>query len=97
PWSGDFEVMRVAKQTDNASLETETDGYTQVDLGVGYTFGTKPADLTLTLRGTNLLDEEGRRHTSFLKDLAPSPAAESCSPCARPSDRGYRNFKGLFR
>ncbi|MGH8487692.1 MAG: TonB-dependent receptor domain-containing protein, partial [Gammaproteobacteria bacterium] len=63
-WSGDFEVMRVAKQTDNAALETATDGYTQVDLGVGYTFGTKPADLTLTLRGTKLLDEEERRHTS---------------------------------
>ncbi|MGH8659715.1 MAG: TonB-dependent receptor [Gammaproteobacteria bacterium] len=73
PWSGDFEVIRVAKQTDNASLETETDGYTQIDLGVGYTFGTTPADLTLTLRGTNLLDEEERRHTSFLKDIAPLP------------------------
>ena len=72
-WTGDFEVMRVAKQTDHASLETETDGYTQVDLGVGYTFGTKPADLTLALRGTNLLDEEERRHTSFLKDIAPLP------------------------
>jgi iron complex outermembrane recepter protein len=72
-WTGDFEVMRVAKQTDQASLETETDGYTQVDLGVGYTFGTKPADLTLALRGTNLLDEEERRHTSFLKDIAPLP------------------------
>ncbi|MBA3495329.1 MAG: TonB-dependent receptor, partial [Gammaproteobacteria bacterium] len=72
-WSGDFEVMRVAKQTDNAALETATDGYTQVDLGVSYTFGTKPADLTLALRGTNLLDEEERRHTSFLKDIAPLP------------------------
>ena len=72
-WSGDFEVMRVAKQSDNASLETETDGYTQVDLGVGYTFGTKPGDLTLALRGTNLLDEEERRHTSFLKNIAPLP------------------------
>lgn len=72
-WSGDFEVMRVAKQIDNASLETETDGYTQVDLGVGYTFGTKPADLTLALRGTNLLDEEARRHTSFLKEVVPLP------------------------
>ncbi|MDQ3563280.1 MAG: TonB-dependent receptor [Pseudomonadota bacterium] len=72
-WSGDFEVMRIAKQTENAPLETETDGYTQVDLGVGYTFGTKPGDLTLALRGTNLLDEEERRHTSFLKDIAPLP------------------------
>jgi len=72
-WTGDFEVMRVAKQTDNASLETETDGYTQVDLGVSYTFGTQPADLILALRGTNLLNEEERRHTSFLKDIAPLP------------------------
>ncbi|MGH8577543.1 MAG: TonB-dependent receptor [Gammaproteobacteria bacterium] len=73
PWSGDFEVMRVVKQADNAARETATDGYTQVDLGVGYTFGTQPADLTLALRGTNLLDEEERRHTPFLKDIAPLP------------------------
>jgi iron complex outermembrane recepter protein len=72
-FGGDFEIIRVAKQTDNAALETETDGYTQIDLGVSYTFGTKPADLTLALRGTNLLDEEERRHTSFLKDRAPLP------------------------
>ncbi len=72
-WSGDFEVMRVAKQTDNAPLETETDGYTQVDLGISYTFGTEPPDLTLALRGTNLLDEEERRNNSFLKDIAPLP------------------------
>ncbi|MCA1851518.1 MAG: TonB-dependent receptor [Beggiatoa sp.] len=58
---------------EGAALETETDGYTQIDLGVSYTFGTKPADLTLALRGTNLLDEEERRHTSFLKDRAPLP------------------------
>ncbi|MGQ0591709.1 MAG: TonB-dependent receptor [Gammaproteobacteria bacterium] len=72
-WTADFEVMRIAKQTDNASLETETDGYMQVDLGVSYTFGTRPADLILALRGTNLLNEEERRHTSFLKDIAPLP------------------------
>ena len=70
-WQGDFEVMQVADQKDNAALETETDGYTMVEAGVSYAFGTRPADLTLSLRGTNLLDEEARRHTSFLKDVAP--------------------------
>jgi len=40
---------------------------------VSYTLGTKPADFILSLRGTNLLDEEARRHTSFLKDVAPLP------------------------
>ncbi len=72
-WRGDFEVMRVADQADNAPLETETDGYTTVEAGVSYAFGTRPADLTLSLRGTNLLDEEARRHTSFLKEVAPLP------------------------
>ncbi|MGH6634766.1 MAG: TonB-dependent receptor [Gammaproteobacteria bacterium] len=72
-WRGDFEIMRVADQEDNAPFETETDGYTLVELGVSYTLGTKPADLILALRGTNLLDEEARRHTSFLKDIAPLP------------------------
>ena len=72
-WRGDFEIMRVADQNDNAPLETETEGYTLVELGVSYTLGTKPADLILALRGTNLLDEEARRHTSFLKDVVPLP------------------------
>jgi iron complex outermembrane receptor protein len=30
-------------------------------------------DLSMFLRGTNLLDEEARRHTSLVKALAPLP------------------------
>lgn len=72
-WQGDFEVTRIAEQEDNAALETETDGYTLVELGLSYTPGTEPANLSLSIRGTNLLDEDARRHTSFVKDIAPLP------------------------
>jgi iron complex outermembrane recepter protein len=63
-------LTRVQDQDRNASLETPTEGYTLLSADLGYTL---PAGWTLTLRGRNLLDEEARRHTSFLKDLAPLP------------------------
>jgi iron complex outermembrane receptor protein len=40
---------------------------------VSYTLGSKRAEYVLSLRGTNLLDEEIRYHTSFLKEVAPQP------------------------
>lgn len=72
-WLGALDVLRVTEQTHNAALETETGGYTMLDVNVSYTFATRPADYVFTLRGNNLLDEEARAHTSFLKDLAPLP------------------------
>lgn len=72
-WQGYLEVMRVNAQTNTAPGETETAGYTMFDAGVSYTLGTKPGIFVLSLRGTNLLDEEARRATSFLKDAAPLP------------------------
>ena len=72
-WQGNFEIMRVNAQMKTAPGETETAGYTMVDAGVSYTLGTKPGIFVLSLRGTNLLDEEARRATSFLKDVAPLP------------------------
>ncbi len=73
PWRSSFEVQRVENQNQTAPLETPTDGYTLVDLGVGYTLKSKPADLNIAVRGTNLLNEDIRRHTSFIKDIAPLP------------------------
>jgi iron complex outermembrane recepter protein len=73
PWKGDFEVRRVQRQEDSAPLESETAGYTLVNADVSYTLGSKKAEYVLSLRGTNLLDEDVRYHTSFLKDVAPQP------------------------
>ena len=54
-----------------ASNELRTDGYTLLNASVSYVFD-EPG-LMVFLRGTNLLDEDIRQHTSTLKDLVPLP------------------------
>ena len=62
---------RIARQDRVAALETETAGYDLLaaDLSQGFTVANSEA--TVFLRGRNLLDEEARRHTSFLKEVYP--------------------------
>lgn len=75
-WSADLRVMRMTDQNRTAALETPTDGNTVLDLGVEYTMPLAgERALVFFARGNNLLDEEIRRHTSFLKDQAPLPGA----------------------
>lgn len=67
---------RVFSQSHLAALETPTDGYDLLSAELGYTFEPDPDSgkkTRLFLRGRNLLDEEIRRSTSFLKDVAPAP------------------------
>jgi len=74
PWDGSVLLRRAFKQDDTAANESDTSGYTELkanlnrrfDLGNGVVF-------TAFLRADNLLDEEIRHHTSFLKDAAPLP------------------------
>ena len=68
-----LDYTRVQRQTRVAALETETAGYNllSADLSVG--FAAAGSDVTVFLRGRNLLDEDARRHTSFLKDAYPLP------------------------
>ncbi len=56
-----------------AALEAETGGYVILDLGLRRELAWAGTDSTIYLRGTNLLDETARRHTSFLKDRPPLP------------------------
>ena len=65
--------MRVHKQTHAAALETATAGYTMLNIQLGYTLEGQAANYSIFVRGANLLNEEARRHTSFLKDRAPLP------------------------
>jgi len=69
----DIEGFRVFEQDDTAALETSTDGYTMINAGFAYTLASAPAETRLFIRGTNLLDEDARRHNSFIKDRAPLP------------------------
>ncbi len=75
-WTAKLRATDVAEQDDTAEHESPTDGYTLLNLYMDYTI---PAGVTgentfsLFVKGNNLLDEEIRNHTSFIKDYAPEP------------------------
>ncbi len=65
-----LDVLRAFKQDRTSNNELATDGYTNVSLLATYKLPTA-MNLELFAKGNNLLDQEIREHTSFLKDLAP--------------------------
>ena len=73
PWYGSLSYTRVNKQNDTALFETPTRGYNDLNLYVSYRISHGDNDVTLFVSAANLLDEEIRRHTSFIKELAPMP------------------------
>lgn len=74
PWDLRFSVTHAFEQDDTAPLETTTDSYTMLKLYGSYTWRTaRWGELTVFARGSNLADEQIRRHTSFVKDQAPLP------------------------
>tara|TARA_R110000764_G_scaffold112134_7_gene199047 strand:+ start:25949 stop:27988 length:2040 start_codon:yes stop_codon:yes gene_type:complete len=66
--SGFVETSRIMRQDDIADYETETDSYTLLSAGLGWRGQLAESDYLLYLRGNNLLNEEARQHTSFIKD-----------------------------
>lgn len=73
-WYGGVDLSQILDQNRISPLETETPGYTLLSADIEYNLpGRWPT--SLYLRGRNLLDEDARRHTSFLKDVAPLPGA----------------------
>jgi iron complex outermembrane receptor protein len=66
-------VTYYGQQDRVAVNELPTDEYTLVDVDVSYRMPAAGTSMLLFLRGQNLLDEEARRHTSPLKDVAPLP------------------------
>jgi len=73
PWFGAFRVQRTTEQDRTAPNESSTDGYTMVDASVGARVLLGGLLHEITLKGTNLADEEARNHVSLLKDVAPLP------------------------
>ena len=58
--------------------ETPTDGYTLLNADLAYTFkldsqGSVIPEMTIGLKGENLLDDDVRNHVSFLKDEVLQP------------------------
>jgi iron complex outermembrane receptor protein len=69
-WQLSMDYRHVFEQNKTAELETKTDGYNLVSFDADWQpSGTK--GLGFFVKGRNLLNEDGRRHQSFLKDEAP--------------------------
>jgi len=65
-----MDYRHVFEKNDTAEVETDTDGYDLVSFDANW----NPSSLKglgLFVKGRNLLDEDGRRHQSFLKDESP--------------------------
>jgi len=71
PLSLDISWIRHARQSELAAGELPTDGFDLLDMELAYRFFGEQSESLIFLRGSNLLDEEARDHSSFLKDLAP--------------------------
>jgi iron complex outermembrane receptor protein len=72
-FSSGLSVMYYDSQDEVSENELPTDGYTMVDVDFAYRMPSGHRSVLFFLRGQNLLDEDARRHTSPLKDVAPLP------------------------
>jgi iron complex outermembrane receptor protein len=73
-WSANALLLGVLRQNRVATLETTTDGYLRLDAGIEYMLRVGPEVTTkLFLRGNNLLNQDMRVATSYIKDFAPLP------------------------
>jgi iron complex outermembrane receptor protein len=71
PIEGRLEVEHAFRQSRNAPLETETNGYTLVNASLDWHPIPDNPDLTLGIEAHNIFDTVARRHSSLLKDYAP--------------------------
>lgn len=67
-----LDVLHAFRQNRTAANELETDGYTDVSAMVSYKLPISHFDVELFVKGKNLLNQEIREHSSFLKDIAPA-------------------------
>ncbi|GAB3731890.1 TonB-dependent receptor [Luteimonas pelagia] len=74
PWRASLGATHTFEQDRTGANEEATGGYTLVDASLAWHVDTAGGNAwEVFMDGTNLLDEEARPHTSFLKDLAPRP------------------------
>jgi iron complex outermembrane recepter protein len=78
-FASNIEVLSVLKQNREAEFESETDGYTFLNLGLTKEVTIRGQAVELFLKGENLTNSKGREHVSFIKDVAPLPGANVTS------------------
>lgn len=70
-WNGEVEWSRTARQNKVAAFETETAGYSMLNVGIGYNGRLADSRYQLYLRANNLGNKLAYSHTSFIKNSAP--------------------------
>ncbi|MAZ89026.1 MAG: hypothetical protein CL693_15470 [Cellvibrionaceae bacterium] len=70
-WFGSLQVIEVSEQDRAGDGEESTDGYTRLDAQINVPLQIGDNSGLLFLRTDNLLDEEIRHSTSFLREVAP--------------------------
>lgn len=73
PVAGELSYTRVMRQDETSASEFDTPAYSMLSAYVGWHMDFSRSHLELFLQGDNLLDEDARLHTSFLKESAPLP------------------------
>lgn len=73
PWSVGLNHTHVTKQTDLAAFELPTEGYDLLDLSANWVHYSNRFETLVFIKAKNVLDEEIRDHSSFIKDIAPRP------------------------
>jgi iron complex outermembrane receptor protein len=67
-FSADLSAIKVDDQNQVADEELPTEGYTLINMSLGYNLYFDNSDLLLFVKGENMTNEEIRDHASFLKD-----------------------------
>ncbi|WP_461482468.1 TonB-dependent receptor [Porticoccus sp.] len=73
-WNAGVRLTQANDQSHAGEFEPDTDNYTRLDAHLHYHINTPQGDWLLFVKGTNLLDEEIRNATSYLRDIAPESA-----------------------
>ena len=67
------DYLYVHEQDDVTEFELPTDDYEDLRIFVGATLPVNFGQVEVFVQGKNLIDDEQRYHTSFIKDFAPQP------------------------
>lgn len=73
-WNTGLRLTEVASQHRAGDFEENTDSYTRLDGHIHYHIASERNNWMIFLKASNLLDEEIRNATSYLRSIAPEPA-----------------------
>ena len=71
PWDARLDVTHAFRQQRTGANALPTDAYTLIGAAASYRLKLNAANIEIFLKASNLLDQDARLHTSFLKDIAP--------------------------